>query len=166
MDHSDEKNCKHDCTSAERKCRNGVCLAKEKFCDGADDCTDGSDEFECFNPATPPNYQSFMCDSATEYTCNGSTPVRCIKYEQLCMNNNSANDCPVSVCAKTICKRARPLSEYRCSHVRQPKRHRRLGLPLPLHLQGRHRLLLLAGLRAAQRTVHRLVPHFLALYGV
>ncbi|CAD5211098.1 unnamed protein product [Bursaphelenchus okinawaensis] len=100
-DHSDELGCTHTCTDSQKACKNGVCLDNSKWCDGYDDCTDGSDEQGC--PTSPaPTEPSFVCDAATEYTCNSTTPVRCIKYTDLCKNSASTNDCPRSVCNKQI----------------------------------------------------------------
>ncbi len=32
------------CRDDELLCRNGMCLSKARFCDGVDDCKDGTDE--------------------------------------------------------------------------------------------------------------------------
>ncbi|CAD5215557.1 unnamed protein product [Bursaphelenchus xylophilus] len=100
-DHSDELGCVHKCTENQKQCKNGVCLDKNRFCDGYDDCTDGSDEFGC-PTIPPPTNIAYACDQATEYTCNTTTPIRCIKYTDLCRNEAAMNDCPRSVCSKDI----------------------------------------------------------------
>ncbi|XP_056361386.1 apical endosomal glycoprotein [Oenanthe melanoleuca] len=37
------------CEAQERRCHRGPCLAQRRFCDGTDDCGDGSDEAQCVN---------------------------------------------------------------------------------------------------------------------
>lgn len=44
------------------------------------------------------------CDPEIEYICPGETPQRCIKYENLCKDKLSSNDCTRTVCDIKISK--------------------------------------------------------------
>lgn len=44
------------------------------------------------------------CDPEIEYICPGETPQRCIKYENLCKDRLSSNDCTRTVCDIKISK--------------------------------------------------------------
>ena len=51
------------CAKRELKCKDGTCLKYNKFCDGAEDCEDKSDEFECdqSNPSRALNCEPEAC---------------------------------------------------------------------------------------------------------
>jgi hypothetical protein len=100
FDGSDEEECaKGNCKAGQMMCNNGRCIDEHLWCDGSDDCPDSSDERNC--TLTQPSEKQ-MCNSLTEYTCPGETPLRCIKYENLCDKRFTANDCTKSVCGNKI----------------------------------------------------------------
>jgi hypothetical protein len=41
-----EASCLFQCRPGEMRCNNDICLSQSKFCNGEDDCGDGSDEPE------------------------------------------------------------------------------------------------------------------------
>ncbi|KAF2355320.1 Low-density lipoprotein (LDL) receptor class A repeat [Trinorchestia longiramus] len=68
----------------EIECGSGECLSKSLFCDGTEDCTDGSDENICSDPTTDPN--------AAE-TCNTKT---CI-WEEGCFCSTDGSRIPADL---------------------------------------------------------------------
>lgn len=86
-DTSDEANCKSsDCDETMFKCSNGACVLWEYYCDGREDCGDGSDEKDCptavpVDTTTDNPYRLINHRHQVEYDLNV-----CEKHEFQCKN--------------------------------------------------------------------------------
>lgn len=71
-DFSDEADCSaRPCDLVEFTCKNGRCISVSMYCDGVDDCKDGSDELNCTD-----------CEIGAEFSCPISS--KCLPNSKRC----------------------------------------------------------------------------------
>ena len=78
----------HSCLITQFRCANNVCIPKWQFCDGVDQCSDGSDESRCAVIANGCNSTQFKCANrkciANAFVCDSKDDCGDASDEKYC----------------------------------------------------------------------------------
>lgn len=97
----------HSCLHTQFRCANNVCIPKWQFCDGVDQCGDGSDELTCAVTTNGCNATQFKCTNrkciANAFVCDRKDDCGDASDEKYCgrCNSNVCLYC-VTICYVTV----------------------------------------------------------------